>query len=432
MKFNRKIMAVISITSVLMFSLTACGSKTATNTDSKSGVVNLKMWVHETDTPEGKLYKQKIEEFNKANDGKIKVELTGIPRTGDASGYDDKVNAAVTTNSLPDVLTCDGPSVAAEAEAGIISPIDAYVNKSDLSDFNDDIIKQGTYNGKLYGLGVMDSSVVIYYNKDIFAAAGITAPTDPKAAWTWDDLYNNAKKLTTNDVYGLDMHLKFGGEWNTYAFLPFVQSNGGEIISKDGKTTKGYINSDKTVQAVSFIKKLVDEKVVNKSPIDDSFEAGKAAMLLSGTWEPAILAKAPNIKWGIMPYPISSNGAKAVSPCGTWGFYMTKSCANDKQKSAVELIKFLTSTEASLAMYKANGMPPSRKSSFSKITDFNSQPMKVVADQLQNTAEPRPLTRDYPVLSDQFSKAIANAINGMDPKKALDAASQQIDSQLGK
>jgi fructooligosaccharide transport system substrate-binding protein len=390
------------------------------------------MWVHETDSPEGKLYKKRVADFNKANVGKINVKLTAIPRSGDASGYDDKVNAAVTTNSLPDVLTCDGPNVAAEASSGMLAPIDKYVTKTDLSDYNTDIINQGTYKGKLYGLGVMDSSVVLYYNKDMFAAAGITAPTDPKKAWTWDELYNNAKKLTTPAVFGLDLHLNWAGEWNTYAFLPFIQSNGGSIISKDGKTTTGYINSTKSVQALSYIKKLVDDKLVSKTPVDNSFEVGKSAMELSGTWEPATLEKYPNIKWGMMPYPISSNNGKAVSPCGTWGFYMTKSATTDKQEAAVTLIKFMTNTQSGLDMYKANGMPPATKSAFKQIKDYQSQPMKVVADQLKTTATTRPLTPDYPVLSDQFSKAVANIINGQDPKSALDAAAQQIDAQIGK
>ncbi|MEQ8155956.1 MAG: ABC transporter substrate-binding protein [Clostridiaceae bacterium] len=430
MKFSLKTIASISMAAVMAFSLAGCSSKSTNKTSGANGTVKLTMWVHETDSPEGKLYKQKIEDFNKANEGKINVELTAIPRTGDASGYDDKVNAAVTTNSLPDLLTVDGPTVAADADAGIILPIDKYLDKNDLSDFNQDIIKQGTYNGKIYGLGVADSSVAIYYNKDMFAKAGITAPTSTKEAWTLEQLYANAKKLTGNDVYGIDMHLNWGGEWNTYAFLPMVQSSGGSIISEDGKTTTGYVNSDKAVNAVSFIKKLVDEKIASKTPVDNSFEEGKAAMLLSGTWEPATLAKYKDLNWGIMPYPISGNGAKAVSPCGTWGFYMSKNCTDDKQAAAAEVIKYMTSTDSSVDMYKATGMPPARKSAFDKISEYKTLPMSVVADQLKNTAETRPATKNYPVLSDQFAKAIANAVNGMDPKKALDAAAQQIDAQL--
>ncbi len=103
MRFSKKTIAAISMASVLMFSMVGCGSKVESNKTAKNadGSVTLNLWVHETDSPEGQLYKKEVEEFNKANEGKIKVELTQIARTGDASGYDDKVNAAVTTDSLP-------------------------------------------------------------------------------------------------------------------------------------------------------------------------------------------------------------------------------------------------------------------------------------------------------------------------------------------
>ncbi|WP_017211926.1 sugar ABC transporter substrate-binding protein [Clostridium beijerinckii] len=432
MRFSKKTIAAISMASVLMFSMVGCGSKVESNKTAKNadGSVTLSLWVHETDSPEGQLYKKEVEEFNKANEGKIKVELTQIARTGDASGYDDKVNAAVTTDSLPDVLTVDGPSVAAQAEAGVISPIDDFVDKEDLKDFNKDIIDQGTYKGKLYGLGAMDASVVIFYNKDMLAKAGITAPTSVADAWTLDELYENAKKMTKDDVYGIDMNLKSGGEWNTFAFLPLVQSFGGQIVADDGKTVDGSINSDKSVQALSYIKKLVDDKVVNPTPIDNSFENGKAAMLLSGPWEKGTLDKYPDLKWGIMPYPVAKKGAEAASPCGSWGFYMTKDCSPEKQKAAVELIKFLTNTESCIAMNKANGMPPARATAFDKIDEFKKEPFNIITEQLQNTAKVRPLTPNYPVISDQFSKAITNTIHGMDPKQALDEAVKQVGVQV--
>lgn len=432
MKFGRKTMAVISMISILAVSLAGCGGKNGT-TGTSNGLVNLTMWVHETDSPEGKLYKQEVQDFNKANKGKINVKLTAIPRSSDASGYDDKVNAAVTTKSLPDVLTCDGPNVAAEAKNGILAPITNYVSKQELSDYTNDIVNQGTYDGQLYGLGPYDSSVGIIYNKDTFQKAGITAPTDVKHAWTWDEFYENAKKLTDkkNGVYGVDFQINMNSEWRTYALLPLVQSQGKNIISKDGKTVDGYLNSQESVNALTYIKKFVDEGLVSKDPIQNSFEQGKAAMLLSGNWEPGTLKNYPNIKWGLMPYPVAPNG-KAVSPCGTWGFYMTTNCSKDKQKAAAKLILYMTSTQSGIKMFKANGMIPSRKSAVSQISELQSLPLKVFADQLKESAVPRPVTPNYPVLSDQFATAINNAVNGMDPKKALDNAVKQVQPELEK
>lgn len=73
------------------------------------------------------------------------------------------MNAALTTNTLPDVITLDGPNTAAYAKSGVIAPLDEYIKDQD--DLLPSIKQQGTYQGKLYAIGVSESSVGIYYNK---------------------------------------------------------------------------------------------------------------------------------------------------------------------------------------------------------------------------------------------------------------------------
>lgn len=422
MKVFTRTTSVLLAMVIMLAAMSGCTGKPDQPAD---GVVRLTIWVHETDSPEGLLYKRLVEEFNTANQGKIRVELTAIPRTGDASGYEDKVNAAITTQSLPDVLTCDGPNVAAYAENGLIAPITQYVRDMDLSDFNPAIRKQGTYKGETYGLGANDSSVAIYYNKDMLDRAGVTAPQSLTDAWTWNELYQNALKLSGNGVFGLDLNLAYKGEWNTFQFLPMVQSNGGEIVAEDGKTAEGIINSPQNIETLSFIKKLVDDKVVSNAPEEKGFELGKVALLMTGSWQTASMRDV-DFNWGIAPYPVKSRGGKAVSPCGSWGFYMTTNCRPEKQAAAVDLIKFMTSTEACVEVYRANGMPPARASAFNMISEFNELPESIIRDQVRQTAVARPLTKNYPVISDQFSQAVDNVVHGMDPKEALDLASSQI------
>ena len=170
-----------------MVSIAAAAALAATTvtfapaTVSAADPVELSIWVHETDaSEEGKLYAALVEEFNKANEGKYHATITQIARSGDAGGYDDKVNAAISNGGLPDVFTVDGVTVAQYADASAIVPIEEYFTEEELSDFNPSIIQQGTYQDELYTLGAMDSSVGIFYNKDMFAAAGITeGPTSP-------------------------------------------------------------------------------------------------------------------------------------------------------------------------------------------------------------------------------------------------------------
>ena len=76
------------------------------------------------------------------------------------------------SGGLPDVLTVDGPNVSAYAANGIIQPL-AEISEEERSVYLESIIDQGTYDGKLYALGVLESSVGMYYNKDILEEAGI-------------------------------------------------------------------------------------------------------------------------------------------------------------------------------------------------------------------------------------------------------------------
>lgn len=433
MKMKRAVAGMVTAAMCISL-LSGCGSKEKQDAGkSEDGSIALDMWVHETDSPEGKLYQTLIEEFNEAHKGEITVTLTNIPRTGDAGGYDDKINAAITNNDMPDVFTVDGPTVAANAEAGVLAPLDEYFEQSDLDDFNDDIIQQGTYDGKLYSVAAMDSSVLFFYNKDLFEAAGVT-PATQEDPWTWEEFYEAADKLTTDSVYGANLGaLSKVDEWSTYALLPMIQSAGGNIISEDGEeAVAGYLDGDAAKEAMTFIKKLIDDKIISATPEDFSFEKGSSAMTLSGPWEASTLKDYPDINWGTMPYPIYDEESKGVSPCGSWSFAMSENCPEENREAAALLIKHLSSKESCIAMYGANSMPPARQSAFEEVPVLNEEPLNVMTYQLAETATARPAVVNYPILSNQFATAVSNISSGMEVDEALAGAVEQYNFQTGK
>ena len=118
-------------------------------------------------------------------DGKYFADIEFIPRNDSGGGYSDKINASVMSGDLPDVLTVDGPNIAAYAENGIIQPL-AELTDEEKSIYLESILEQGTYNDKLYALGAMESSVGLYYNKDILEEARISVP-DADHPWTFTE-----------------------------------------------------------------------------------------------------------------------------------------------------------------------------------------------------------------------------------------------------
>ena len=74
-------------------------------------------------------------------------------------------------------------------------------------------------------------------------------------------------------------------------------------------------------------------------------------------------------------------------------------------------------------------MPPARQSAFNEIEAFGKEPLDVFQYQLANTAQSRPVSVNYAVLSNQFATAVQNVLTGMDPKEALDEAVTQYNFQ---
>lgn len=431
-KMKKRMVSVLCASALTTVALLGCGGGSSDakqeTTTAADGSMELTIWVHETESSdEGQHYARLIEQFNEQYAGTYHATISQIARSGDAGGYDDKVNAAISNGGLPDVFTVDGVTVAQYAEAGAIVPIDEYVTEEDLKDFNPSIIQQGTYDGKLYTLGAMDSSVGIFYNKDMFEAAGIT-PATAEDPWTLDELTEAAKKLTTDDCYGITMSLDSKDETLIYFFLPLIQSQGGNIFSEDGTLTEGYLNGPETTNVLNWIKEMTDSGYVSATPAENSFELGQAAMALTGSWEPGNLAKF-DINWGLMPMAIYDDSATPASACGSWTFAMSGNCPDDRKEGAAELLRFMTNTDACAGMYAANGMPPARQSAFDTIKEFNEEPLSVFRYQLANTAQARPVSVNYAIASDQFATAVQNVLTGMDVKEALDQAVTQYNFQ---
>ena len=203
---RKKITSLILCAALSAGLLTGCGS--TKGGDSNSDVTELTVWSPQGNQDENNYYNKRIEEFNKEYEGKYKATIELIPR---ANGYEyeNKINAAATSGDLPDVLSVDGPTVTNYAESGILVPIEQYVSDEEKSDFVPSIINQGTYNDELYTLGTSESSVLLFYNEKMLNEAGITPPTTLEEAWTWEDVYEAAKKVNKEGGEYID---KISGE----------------------------------------------------------------------------------------------------------------------------------------------------------------------------------------------------------------------------
>ncbi|MDM5282275.1 ABC transporter substrate-binding protein [Peribacillus frigoritolerans] len=425
---------LVSISLLLMFAAVGCSKSESVNSDGKKTIT---MWVHISDeNEEGKVYKKRVEAFNKnyAPDN-IKAKIEFIPRSGNGGGYEDKVNAALTTSTLPDVITLDGPNTAAYAKSGVIAPLDEYVK--DQEDLLPSIKQQGTYRDKLYAIGVSESSVGIYYNKRMLQEAGVDLNTLPTVdnPWTWDQFLALCKTLKDKyDKPAIDMQLQSKDEMLTYALTPFVWSADGDIISKDGKKAEGVFNKKPTVEALTFIQTMLKEGYTTRTPVKQAFETEKYPMKFSGVWTVTDMkTNYQKVDYGVIPYPVSPKTKKLVSPSGSWQFAMTQTSEN--KEWAAKLVDWMTNKDSNVELSRTIAALPVRYSSEKVMAKEFSVQMNVFLKQLKETGHARPVTPAYPQVTRAFQQTIDDISfydQNKDIQKVLDTHAKEMQSAIDK
>ena len=399
-----------------------------------AGEQYLSIWVHSIeDTEEGQVYRDAVERFNQAFDGKYFADIEFVPRNDSGGGYSDKINASVMSGRLPDVLTVDGPNIAAYAANGIIQPL-AELTEEERSTYLESILEQGTYDGQLYALGVMESSVGLYYNKDILDEAGIEVPTADNP-WTWSEFMDILEQLKPmmDELGGYPLDMTFPvGETSIYYYAPFVWSNGGDMVSEDGMTVDGIFNSPENVEAMQLFRSIVQNGYMSQAPIDKLFESGRAAFKFDGAWEVnTVYTSYPELNLGVAPYIVSDDwDGGRYTPTGSWAF--AASTGAEDIEAATELVKYMSGVESGVQMWEQTKSFPSTYQAFEQIDVFRTdENYRALYEQLSQYGHPRPKTPVYPQVSTSFQQALESiALSGKDAQTELDKAVERIDAKL--
>lgn len=433
---KKKLICSTAAISLAAFSLTGCTKniKPGDIAGFDEGEEYLSIWVHSIEeTPEGEAYRQAVDSFNETYNGKYFANIEFIPRNDSGGGYSDKVNASVLSGDLPDVLTVDGPNIAAYAANGIIQPL-APLSEEERAVYLDSILEQGTYNDQLYALGAMESSVGLYYNKDIISEAGIEIP-DLDDPWTFTEFLEILEQLKpvmdSKNGYPLDMTFPVG-EASIYYYAPFIWSNGGDFVSEDGLTVDDIFNSIENASAMNYFKGLADKKYMSAVPIENLFESGRAAFKFDGAWEVnTIYQSYPDVNLGVAPYIVGDNwNGEKYTPTGSWTY--AASSGTENIEGATELVKWMSGVKSGLVLFEKTKSLPSTYAAYEKISLFSEdENYKALYEQLRDYGHPRPKTPAYPQLSSMFQQSLENiALSGKDAGEQLDKATERINDKL--
>ncbi|CAM3831623.1 ABC transporter substrate-binding protein [Parendozoicomonas haliclonae] len=225
-----------------------------------------------------------------------------------------------------------------------------------LSSFYPTLMQNGKVNGKTYGIPFQRSTIVMYYNKDAFRAAGLDPETPPKS---WDELVAAGKKLTKRDASGKV------SQWGAmipstgypyWMFGALTKQNGEVLMSQDG--TKTFFDKPGVVEALSFWKDLgskhqiMPEGTVEWGTLRQNFLEGKTAMMWHSTGNLTAVKKNAKFDFGVAMLPAQKEFG---SPTGGGNFYIFKKSSDAEKQAAMRLIKYMTAPEQAASWSKATG-----------------------------------------------------------------------------
>jgi ABC-type glycerol-3-phosphate transport system substrate-binding protein len=414
----------------LAMTLAACGGGSGSTTaQAGSGKGTITVWAHDGQPGEDAAIKQAVQDFNNAHTG-VTVSLTLVPQ----QTYTQTINSTP-ASKLPDVFEFDGPTMASDVFAGKLSPLTDLVSPQTLANQSSSATSQNTYQYKQYGVSVIDSGLGMYGNKKMLDAAGVKYPTSWKDSWTADQFQDALVKLAAKapEHKALDVQENtFSGspEWGSYGFLPIANSTGHRAVANNSAQDLD------NPAVISAIQKFADwRNYIDANTDAQAFPNGRVALSWVGHWMYPTYSKALGNDLVTLPLP-SFGDAGAKTGMGSWGWGI--STASKNGKAAGKFLDYLTSDKIVSAYTNADGAPPATNSVLTTDPLYkDGGPLHLFAEALQSpcgsgapntacVAVPRPVTPAYPVISQQFSNVITDALKGGDVPSLVHKAATAI------
>ncbi|UUU34714.1 sugar ABC transporter substrate-binding protein [Streptomyces sp. CA-210063] len=411
------------------------GDRTAGDTtcDGKiDGTAHITMWFHAGQSGELTTLRSQVKEFNKSQ-RQVRVELVTLP---EQRPYTELVLSAAASGDLPDLLDFDGPNLYSYAWSGTLKPIDSCVPAKTRGDLLPSIRRQGTYDGRLWGVGTFDSGLGLYVRPSVLKEAGVRIPKGVDDAWTADELTEILRELRAAGYEApLDLNItdsKLADEWNTYAFAPAVWSAGGDLIDpEEFRTADGFLNGPESVGALTTLQKWVEEGYVDKDRDKDksAFVKGRSPISWMGHWKYGEFSEAHPGDVAIVPLPDFGTGT--VTGMGSWQWGIPSGGADGD--AVWRFLEYLLQPEQVVRMSEANGAIPAteRAVKLSPLYDEDGAERLFIEQLRSGVARPRPQTPAYPAVTVAFSRAVADIVfAGAPAEKTLDEAVEAIDQDL--
>jgi multiple sugar transport system substrate-binding protein len=310
------------------------------------------------DAAELAAYEELVGAFEEAH-SEIDVALQHIPSQGE---YRQRLAAAFSSGAPPDVMLINYRRFATFAGQGGLEPLTAYLEESDLiaeEDFFPVAIDSFQWAGQLWCIPQNVSSLVVYYNQDLFDAAGLAYPA---ADWSWTDFLAIAQALMRDvdgdgrvDQYGVAV------EPSIFRLAPFIWQNGGRLVDDQEKPTRLTLDEPAALDAFQWFVELQTEHGVAPDaaaeaaePAETRFLHGTLAMYFDSRRVTPTLRTINGFDWDVAPLP---RGRREAGILHSDGYCLA--AASDVKEDAWTLIEFANSPTGQAIIARSGRTVPS-------------------------------------------------------------------------
>ena len=330
----------------------------------------------------------------------ITVEVETVPY----ADYFTKLQTAVAGGTVADTFELNYENFVTYASNGSLAPLEGV----DTDLYAPSLLEAFQLDGTQYGLPASFSNVVLYYNKDLFDAAGLEYPT---ADWTWEDEQAAAERLT-------DTAAGVWGDYQPISFHEFYKTlaqAGGEFLNED--RTEATFDSPEGLAAAQWLVGKAGTTMPTEAdgagtPDFDTnlFKEGKLAMWHNGIWMFGALSEQADLHWDIAVEPGSEQKASAMFTNG-----VVVSEDSENKDAAQQWLEFLTASDTTVQTRLDTGweLPPvadeSALASYLEVTPPANR--QAVVDSLEATVLP-PVIERQQEMQDIVTEELGNAAAG--------------------
>lgn len=337
------------------------------------------------------------------------LTLVAVPH----DSFADKLTNAIPRGNGPDLFIFADDRIGAWAEAGVIEPIEFWVDDARADRFSERAMSAVAYNGSLWGLPLAVKSVALYVRTDLVA-------TPPK---TTDELLALAPAMRKRGGYALAYP-----NVDLYGHAPWLHGFGGKVLDDDGALA---IATPEAADAMAFARELVATGVApadTQLPMVASlFNTGKAATAVSGPW--FIPDIAANVPWQVVTLPVISPTGKPMTPFLGAESILMSAYARDKS-AAFAVMDALTSDEAALVRARKARQVVANPAAYRDPEVARDPVLQTFRAQLEHTV-PMPKVKAMRMVWSPYQNALGEVLAGRsDPSQQLEAVEREVEGYL--